>query len=189
MGKIMTRLSESLRTVIALAVQNNLKLHQMDVTTAFLNGELKEDVHIRQPEGYVVKGKENLVCRLKKSIFMDRSKVPDAGIQLQTIISKKMGFVQTPGDPCLYLVLEGETFLIAVYVDDILLAGKSDEQLTVVKHALSQQFKVKDMGELNYFLGVKIVQNYKTGSVWIGQDAYTENILKLFGCQTHSNTS
>ena len=60
---------EPLRTVIALAVQNGFKLHQMDVTTAFLNGELKEKVFMKQPEGYVVKGTEGLVCKLKKSIY------------------------------------------------------------------------------------------------------------------------
>ena len=56
---------ESVRTVIALAVQNGLKLHQMDVATAFLNGELKEEVYMKQPEGFVTKGQEHLVCRLK----------------------------------------------------------------------------------------------------------------------------
>ena len=59
---------ESLRTVIAPAVQNGLKLHQIDVTTAFLNGELKEGVYMKQPERYVVEGKEGLVCKLKKTI-------------------------------------------------------------------------------------------------------------------------
>ena len=60
---------ESLRTVIALAVQNGLKLHQMDVTTAFLNGELEEEVFMHQPEGFVTKGQEHLVCKLKQSIY------------------------------------------------------------------------------------------------------------------------
>ena len=60
---------ESLRMVIALAVQNGLKLHQMDVTTAFLNGELKEEVYMKHPEVYFVKGKESLVCKLHKSIY------------------------------------------------------------------------------------------------------------------------
>ena len=55
---------ESLRTVITLAVQNSLKLHQMDVTTTFLNGELEEEVYMRQPEGFVTKGQEHLVCKL-----------------------------------------------------------------------------------------------------------------------------
>ena len=56
---------ESLCTMIALAVQHGLKLHQVDVTTAFLNGKLEEEVYMRQPEGFVAKGQERLVCKLK----------------------------------------------------------------------------------------------------------------------------
>ena len=59
---------ESLRTMIALAVQHGLKLHQIDVTTAFLNGKLDEEVYMRQPEGFVATGQEHLVCKLKRSI-------------------------------------------------------------------------------------------------------------------------
>ena len=55
--------------MIALAVQHGLKLHQVDVTTAFLNGKLEEEVCMRQPEGFIAKGQEHLVCKLKKSIY------------------------------------------------------------------------------------------------------------------------
>ena len=60
---------ESLRTLITLAVQLGLKLHQVDVTTAFLNGELEEEVYMQQPKGFITDGKENLVCKLRKSIY------------------------------------------------------------------------------------------------------------------------
>ena len=60
---------DSIRTVNALAAKHGLKLHQMDVTTALLNGELKEEVYMKQPEGFVEKGKEYLVCRLRRSIY------------------------------------------------------------------------------------------------------------------------
>ena len=60
---------ESLHLLIALPVQHGLKLHQVDVATAFLNGTLEEEVFMKQPEGFEVKGKEHLVCRLKKSIY------------------------------------------------------------------------------------------------------------------------
>lgn len=60
---------ESVHALIALSVQQGLKLHQVDVTTAFLNGELEEEVYMTQPEGFVVSGKEHLVCKLKKSIY------------------------------------------------------------------------------------------------------------------------
>lgn len=60
---------ESIRTVIALAVKKGLKMHQMDVKTAFLYGELEEEVYMRQPEGFVVEGQEHLVCKLNKSLY------------------------------------------------------------------------------------------------------------------------
>ena len=71
-------------------------------------------------------------------------------------------------------------FLIAIYVDDILLAGKSMKRMNTVKQAVSQKFLNKDMEELNYFLGVKVVQDHGVESVWIGQLSYTENILRKF---------
>ena len=83
----------------------------------------------------------------------------------------------------MYVALEGEIFLIAVYVDDILLAGKDDARMAAVKQAFSQEFQVKGMGELNYFLGMKVVQDQETGNVWIGQKSYLENILRCFGME------
>ena len=72
---------------------------------------------------------------------------------------KKIGFVQTCSDPCLYISAEGELFLIAVYVDDILLTTKDNKRMEEVKRALSAQFDVKDLGDLHYLLGVTIIQN------------------------------
>ena len=93
---------ESLRIVIALSVQNGLKLHQTDVTTAFLNGELKEEVYMRQPQGYTVKGKENLVCRLEKSIYGLKQSSGCWNSALDTHL--KMGFVQSAGDVFLHVL-------------------------------------------------------------------------------------
>ena len=91
-----------------------------------------------------------------------------------------MGFAQTTSDPCLYVSTEGEMFVVAVYVEDIVLAGKSDRKMSEVKNALASRFDVKDMGELHYFLGVKIIQD---GKVWIGQPAYAESILQKFSME------
>ena len=91
-----------------------------------------------------------------------------------------MGFTQTTGDPCLYVSTEGEPFIVAVYVDDVLLAGKSDRRIKEVKCALSSQFNVKDMGELEYFLRVKVVQDIPGGTIWMGQPSYTKTVLREF---------
>ena len=116
---------ESVRTVIALAVQNGLKLHQMDVATAFLNGELKEEVYMKQPDGFETEGQEHLVCRLKRSIYGLKQSSRCWNSVLDKRL-KKMGFVQTDSDPCIYVASEGEMFVIAVHVNDIVLATKSD---------------------------------------------------------------
>jgi hypothetical protein len=124
---------ESVRTVIALAAQYGLKLHQMDVTTAFLNGDLKEEVYMKQPEGFIEKRNEHLVCRLRRSIY-GLKQSPRCWNYVLDRTLKNMGFVQTTGDPCIYVKEEGgEIFIIAVYVDDILLAGKSDQEINEVK--------------------------------------------------------
>ena len=173
---------ESVRAVIALAAQNDLKLHQMDVTTAFLNGELKDEVYMKQPEGFIERGQEHLVCRLNRSIY-GLKQSPRCWNSALDVCLKAMGFAQSPSDPCVYTSTEGEMFVIAVYVDDILLAGKTDKQIAEVKKALSECFKVRDMGKLHYFLGVKVALNYETGETWIGQSLYTESILQKFGME------
>ena len=170
---------ESIRTLIALSVQNGLKLHQMDITTAFLNGELKEEVYMKQPEGFVVKGQEDLVCRLKRSIYGLKQSGRCWNNTLHEEL-KKMGFVQSASDPCIYIASEGEMCIVAIYVDDIIVAAKTDDRILQVKRDLSKRFKAKDLGELHHFLGMKIIQNQNTAEVWIGQPAYTQDILEKF---------
>ena len=170
---------ESVRAVIALAVQNDLELHQRDVTTAFLNGDLKDEVYMKQPEGSVVKGQEHLVCKLKRSIYgLKQSSRCWKSVLDQHL--KKLGFVQLVSDSCIYVASEGEMFMIAVHVEDLVLAAKSDKRIGDVKKALGDKFEVKDMGELHHFLGTKVLQNKQNGDVWIGQLAYTQKVLRKF---------
>ena len=173
---------ESVRTVIALASQHSLKLHQMDVTTAFLNGDLQEEVYMKQPDGFITAGQEHLVCKLKRSIY-GLKQSPRCWNHALDGQLKEMSFQQTASDPCLYIATEGEKFIIAVYVDDIILAGKSDQLITETKEALAKRFEMKDLGLLHHFLGVRVVQNSDTGEVWIGQPVYTEQVLQRFGMQ------
>ena len=88
----------------------------------------------------------------------------------------------TPSDPCMYITSsEGEPLILTVYVDDIILAGKSEKLISEVKRKLAQYFEVKDLGILHHFLRVKVSYNEETGSVWIGQPGYTEKVLEKFG--------
>ena len=91
-----------------------------------------------------------------------------------------MGFKQSSNDPCIYI---STTDSLAVYVDDIVLAGKSQQTIAKVKTELGEHFQVKDMRELHYFLGVNVKQNLETGKIWINQSFYAQTVLKKFGLE------
>lgn len=174
--------SESVRSVIAVASMNGLKLHQMDITTAFLHGDLEEEVYMKQPKGFVTQGQEHLVYRLKRSIY-GLKQAPRCWNQALDAQLKRMGFEQSSNDPCIYTSTTDGLMILAVYVDDILLAGESPQRITQVKADLGEHFRVKDMGELHYFLGVNVKQNSDSTEIWIGQPSYTQTVLKKFGLE------
>ena len=97
---------ESLRTMLALAVQDGLHVNQMDVTIAFLNGKLKE-VYMDQPKGFVIRGKESLVCKLKHSLYGLKQAPKYWNFTLDKRV-KELGFAQTTSDPCIYIAKSGE---------------------------------------------------------------------------------
>lgn len=170
---------ESVRSIIALAVKHDLQLHQMDVTCAFLNGELKEEVYMKQPEGFSEPGKEHLVCKLQKSIYglKQSPRCWNFCIDSQLI---RAGLSKSKCDPCIYYNSDGEKLFVAVYVDDIIIAGKSTEKIQQIKDTLSKSYKMKDLGKLRSFLGVSILRDEDSGNVWIGQPSYTDKILQVF---------
>jgi len=167
---------ESIRTLIALAAKYGLHLHQLDISTAFLNGELKEDIYMKQPEGFQVKGKEHLVCKLKKSIY-GLKQSPRCWNEALDKQLKNMKFKQSANDPCIYILQSGEeVFIIAVYVDDIILCGKNQDRINEFIGMIGDKFDIRDMGTLKYFLGVKILY-LDSGAIWIGQPTYTRELL------------
>ncbi len=88
---------------------------------------------------------------------------------------KSIGFTQTVCDPCIHVKEEnGDIFIVAIHVDDIILAGKTDEEIAKGKESIGERFQTKDMGELKYILGLQVIQ--ENGKVWIGQPTYTESI-------------
>ncbi len=114
---------ESLRVLIALSVQYGLQLHQVDVTTAFLNGNLEEEIYMKPPEGFCTTGEDHLVCRLKKSIYGLKQSPKCWNTALGSHL-KDMGFIQSTSDPCIYMKAGGDVYL-SVYVDNIVIAGRN----------------------------------------------------------------
>ena len=89
---------ESLRTVVGLAIQKKLKIHPLDVTAAFLNGKLQEEIYMKQPEGFVTKVREHLVCRLKRSLYELKQSSRCWHATLDQYL-KELGVLQSNSDP------------------------------------------------------------------------------------------
>jgi Reverse transcriptase (RNA-dependent DNA polymerase) len=141
---------------MTLVAHYDLELHQMDVKTAFLNGDLDEDVYIDQPEGFSVEGKEQLVCKLKKSIYGLKQASQQWYIKFNTIITSFI-FKKNTVDHCIYQKISGSKFIyLVLYVDDILLAVNNLSLLHETKKFLSMNFEMKDMGEASYVIGIEI---------------------------------
>ena len=149
----------SVRLILAIVAHMNLKLYQMDVKIAFLNGELDEEIYMDQLLCFESKGQERKVCKLKRSIYCLKQASRQWNIKFHHAVLKD-DFKMMEEDHCVYLKCSNSGFVIfSLYVDDILLAGNSKEMIDTTKKWLSSNFEMKDMGEASYVLGVKIVRD------------------------------
>ncbi|KAI5339875.1 hypothetical protein L3X38_019148 [Prunus dulcis] len=138
---------DSLRVIMALVAHFDLHLHQMDVKTAFLNGDLEEDIYMVQPEGFVQEGGKSLVCKLCKSIYGLKQASRQWYLKFNKVV-KDFGFVENVLDECIYMKMSGRHFIILVlYVDDILLACTNLTMLHDCKNFLSKNFEMTDLAE------------------------------------------
>ena len=170
--------SATIRTLLAVAVQRNMEVHQMDVTTAFLHGELNEEVYMTQPEGYVQKGSESLVCKLKKSLYGLKQAPRCWNLKLHDYLVN-IGYKQSPSEPCLYTRKEKNRFeALCVYVDDLLLIAENSKEMTNMKNELSCNFKMKDLGQAHYCLGIEIHYNKSSGEMTLDQSGFVKKILE-----------
>ena len=152
----------------------------MDVKTAFLNGDLEENVYMAQPKGFVMEGKERLGCRLKKSIYGLKQASRQWYLKFDQTI-KNFGFKDNVEDNCVYAKFKNGKFIFLVlYVDDILLASSDVSLLLETKKFLSSKFDMKDLGEASFVLGIEIHRDRSKGVLGLSQKAYIEKILKKF---------
>ena len=172
---------DAFRVLMALVAHFNLELHQMDVKTAFLNGDLSEEIYMLQPEGFVED--ENKICKLKKSIYGLKQASRQWCLKFDKVIAN-FGFLENKLDECVYMKTSGSNFVFLIlYVDDILLASSNVCLLKETKAFLSKQFDMKDMGEAHYILGIEITRDRKQGALGLSQKNYIDKVLQRFGMQ------
>ena len=132
------------------------EIWQMDVKTTFLNGNLEEEIYMLQPEGFIAKNQEQLVCKLKRSIYGLKQASRSWNIKFDQVI-KSFGFEQNLDKTCVYKRHRDKVIMFLVlYVDDILLIGNDVGVMSSVKICLSSQFDMKDLDEANFILGIKL---------------------------------
>jgi hypothetical protein len=172
----------SIRTLLQRVVQDDMIIHQMDVKTAYLNAPIECELYMEQPEGFEKRGKkgEKLVCKLNKSLYGLKQSGRNWNNILHEYLQKE-GFTQSQADPCVYVRMIDlkRCVILIVWVDDIIIAASHSELLTTVKESLGKRFKMKDLGELSWFLGTEF--KCKESCIEMNQKQYIEKILLKFG--------
>jgi transposase InsO family protein len=171
----------TIRFLLAYANHYDLEIEQLDVVAAFLNGKIDEDLYMRQPQGHEVKGKEHLICKLKKSIYGIKQ-APHTWNETLYKTLNSLGFTKGTVDTTVYQDLE-RNIIVAVYVDDILVIGKNRKDISEIKNKLSEKFDIVDKGPIKQFLGWEIMRNREEGLLCINQKKYITDILKRFNME------
>ena len=170
---------ETVRFLIALAASKGWEIHHLDVKTAFLNGDLKEIVYVKQPEGFEVKGEEEKIYKLNKALYGLRQ-APRAWNERLNKVLEQIKFKRCSKEPALYRKQEGDRLLlVAVYVDDLLITGSDQSMLHGFKKEMSSNFEMSDLGLLTYYLGIEVHQ--ERGRITLQQGRYASKILSETG--------
>ena len=166
------------RLLLALAVNNGWELRQLDMSNAFLHGILKEEVYMRQPQGYVGPQFPHHVCLLPKALY-GLKQAPRAWFERFTSYLYHIGFFASDADGNLFIYRHDcHLVFLLLYVDDIILTGNDSVFTTSIIQLLSSTFVLKVLGILHYFLGLQI--EYTDLGLFVHQTKYATNLLSKF---------
>src|SRR3954468_21480165 len=172
---------KSMRIMLAIAAYYDYEIWQVDVKTAFLNGDIDEELYMMQPKGFVDPKDANKVCKLQRSIYGVKKASRSWNQRFDKVI-KSLGFIQTYREDCIYKKVSGSSVaLLILYVDDILLIGNDVDLLKIVKEYLNNSFSMKDLIEAAYILGIKIYRDRSRRLISLSQSTYLDKVLKRFG--------
>ncbi|GJU59242.1 retrovirus-related pol polyprotein from transposon TNT 1-94 [Tanacetum coccineum] len=170
---------EAIRIFLAFAAHMNMVVYQMDVKTAFLNGNLREEVYVSQPDGFVDKDKPNHVYKLKKALY-GLKQAPRAWYDMLSSFLISQDFSKGSVDPTLFIRRDGkELLLVQIYVDDIIFAASTPELCDLFSKIMCSKFKMSMMGKISFFLGLQISQSPR--GIFINQSKYALESLKKYG--------
>jgi len=174
----------TVHTLLAKVAAENLELHQLDIKTAFLHGELEEEVWVQQPEGFAAAGARSThSCRLNKSLYGLKQAPRAWHKKLHSVLQGEMGYTACSSDPGLYVQhseQHGSTYII-VYVDDLLVAARSMERINAAKQAVAAHFYTRDLGEPKCFIGLEISRDRTARTLAIRQQQLISEVIQKYG--------
>ncbi|KAL8160151.1 hypothetical protein V2J09_001688, partial [Rumex salicifolius] len=170
---------DTIRSILALAAHRDWKVYQLDVKSAFLHGELTEQVFVTQPPGYVRSGEENKVYRLKKALY-GLKQAPRAWYSRIEKYFVEAEFQRCPYEHTLFILQkDDDVLLVSLYVDDVMYTSSNEKLIREFKENMQAVFEMTDLGKMRFFLGVEV--NQTANGVFICQKKYTREMLLTFG--------
>lgn len=150
---------DTVRMIVALAACKGWNIFQLDVKSAFLHGELREDVYIEQPKGYVKKGKEHNIYKLHKALYGLRQ-APRAWFSRIESHFVKKGFQKCPNEQTLFIKrgTKDNILIVSIYVDDLIYAGNDKGMMIEFKQSMMQAFDMTGLGKMRFFLGIEVLK-------------------------------
>ena len=174
-----TRL-ESVRMTAAIAAKFDLKLWRIDFVGAYLNSLTKEDIYMKQPEGFVQPGFEDYVCKLVHTIYGTMQGAHD-WYETLTNTYVKLGYTTSRADPCVRYKKDGDGYTLTdTYTDDVFGASKTDGEAQRRRDEMGKEWEIKDVGDNEYFLGMRVQQDVNQGTIRLTQRPYWEHVLNRF---------
>lgn len=173
---------DTVRMIIALAAQRGWTVYQLDVKSAFLHGELNEDVFVEQPRGYEKKDSPNKVYKLKKALY-GLKQAPRSWFSRIEAYFVKEGFEKCHSEHTLFVKAskEGKILIISIYVDDLIFTGNDESMFEDFKNSMMHEFDMSDLGRMRYFLGIEVLQ--RDDGIYICQRKYAMEVLRRFGME------
>ena len=169
---------EAIRMFLAFSNYRKFKVYQMDVKSTFLNGNLEEEFYIEKPEGFQLTSKGDYFCKLKKALY-GLKQAPRAWYARLDSYLQKQGLKRGSTNSNIYCKIVGNNIIIVeVYVDDIIFGSNNIKMSEDFAKMMQQEFEMSMLGELNFFLGLQLIQSKK--GVFIHQSKYVKDMLKRF---------
>ena len=170
---------DTLRVILSIVAAYDLEMIQLDIKTAFLYGELNEEIYLQQPEGYVAADKENHVCHLHKSLYGLKQASRVWNRHFDTFL-KEFGLQTSTADPCLYIRRQKDEFIIVViWVDDGLVCSNSSAAIGSIVKYLGKHFDMRST-PAEHFVGLSITRNRMDKTLHLSQPEYVKTILRRF---------